>query len=213
MKVSKMKTIATAFIKPLPKGEAWYEERVEICSTCDMNSGNMDELSFTDKLKIKTGICDDGNHCTACGCCILRKCATKTESCGLKEINKTPKWVAIETEDIDGVSIETLALPGVVSAGPKEVLYDLGAVSDNVVNVLFNLNSKDPIRFSKWSVSCGCTYVNKATQVDDRQVQIDAAISTLGFRTGLNEKTLTLEYRNKANRYQTVTIRFRIIKL
>lgn len=219
MEMKKVKTIAKAFLSDLPVEEVWYQERLSICNTCDKNTKNMseEELSFVDKLKIKTGICvgEDNSHCTACGCCIFQKCATKTESCGMKEIGKTPKWNALEIEDVDGrLAFEALHNTGKISKNGSEVLFDFGTSSEKVLKASFVIKSERQISFSKYSVSCGCTHPSTIEQPTNKSIKSNVDISTLGFRVGLNEKTMTIEYiESKTNKLNKLTIRFRVIKL
>lgn len=215
MDYKKAKTIAKAFLAPLPVGEEWYEKRVETCNSCEYNIKNIpeDKRAFTDKLKVKSGVCDDGNHCTACGCCILRKCAVKTEVCGRADKGLTPLWVPIEVESPRDLSIEVLDSSGVVSYSTKEFLFDFGTTSEKVIKAHFLLKSSGPILFKKYSVSCGCTHPQKIDQPDNNSIRFAVDISTLNFRLGLNEKLLTVEYRDPRNQIKTAVVRFRVILL
>lgn len=217
MGIKKIKTIANAFLSPLPVGEEWYEKRVATCNDCEMNSKNISDPTFMQQVetKAKSLVCDDGNHCTACGCCVLRKCAVKASICGMVELEtpRTPKWKAIETESFAGISLEVVGGEYFATAGVKEILFDFGASSENVVKAEFILKSVSDFTFSKTTVSCGCTHVEKVTPINKRNITFNVSMSTLGFRTGLNEKLLTVEYRTAMGGYKTVTIRFRLIKL
>lgn len=215
MSLKKIKTIANAFISPLPTGEDWYEARVEACNGCEMNTKNIEEssLAFTDKLKIKSGLCDEGNHCTACGCCILRKCSVKSEVCGMSTLKRTPKWFPIAVEGLDNITLEVVGDNVKVTATPKEFLVDFGSSSDAVLKTSFILGSESSIKFDKYSVSCGCTHPEKITQLDQNKIELQVTVSTLGFRPGLNEKLLTVEYKNNRGKFKSAVIRFRVIKL
>lgn len=215
MDYKKAKTIANAFIKPLPVGEDWYEQRIEICKGCDYNIANVpdDKVKFTDKLKVQSGVCDDKEHCTACGCCILRKCAVKTETCGRKELGLTPLWQAIEVEGDKSLSIEVLDSTGLVSHSAKEFLFDFGQSEEKVLKAHFILKAPAPIRFVKYAVSCGCTHPQEIVQPDDKSIKLKVDISTIGFRVGLTEKLLTVEYKDYRNQTKTAVVRFRVIKL
>jgi len=215
--LEKAKTIVKAFAESLPKDQDWYQKRVEICSTCPLNSANISEenLTFMQKVekKTKANICDDGNFCTACGCCILRKCSVKTETCGAKEVGENPKWLPIEIESPSNGSIEVLRDIVSVSYPGTEFLIDLGATSDPVVKVPFLLKSKSSIQFIKHTVSCGCTHLKDWTKVDNKMVKFDVEISTVNFREGLNEKTISIEFQNQQGKYLTSVVRFRIVKI
>jgi hypothetical protein len=215
MDYKKAKTIASAFIKPLPEGEDWYESRVATCKGCEYNIANIPEedRKFTDKLKINSGVCDDKEHCTACGCCILRKCAVKTEVCGRKDLGLTPLWLPIEVEGDKNLSIEVLDSTGLVSYSSKEYLFDFGQSNEKVLKAHFVLKSGSPIEFKKYSVSCGCTHPQEIIQPDKKSIKLKVDISTINFRVGLTEKLLTVEYKDSRNQIKTAVVRFRVIKL
>jgi len=208
--------IAKAFLNELPIDQEWYQDRVSKCSPCEYNSDNIpsEKLSFTDKLKIKTGLCGDGPHCTACGCCIRQKSASKTETCGRIEIGLTPLWEALEVSDSSGeYTIIQTSSDHKVKNTNKEFLYDLGVTDQNTVKLSFNILSKKPQKINKTTVGCGCTHVDVITPINKSENKLDVTISTIGFRQGLNEKTLNIEYKVTERVFKTVTVRFRIIKL
>jgi hypothetical protein len=215
--LEKAKTIAKAFIDALPTEQEWYKKRVETCESCLLNSANIaeEDLTFMQKVekKAKAKVCDDGNFCTACGCCILRKCSVKTETCGATEVGQTPKWLPIEVESAQNISMELLSSDSAVSYTGRELLIDFGGTSESVVKADFLLKAKSTIKFMKHSVSCGCTHLRDWTQIDNKRISFSVEISTVNFRQGLNEKTLSIELLNQQGRYVTVTVRFRIIKL
>jgi hypothetical protein len=216
MDIKKAKTIVKAFTSELPVGEPWYEERLEICRTCPLNSDNVDpeKLSFASKLMIKSKQAVAGAHCTACGCFIKQKCSVKSETCGRYEIGERPLWEALEVESTDGnATLEVLNSSGKIKYAGKEFLFDFGTNSDNVLNAYFEVKSKEKMTYSKFTVGCGCTHPEKIEQKDDYTLNVHTKISTLGFRPGLNEKTLTIEYKTAKGSYKNVLIRFRVIKL
>lgn len=219
MSLKKVKTIAKAFINPLPVGEDWYEKRLEICNGCEYNSANVDpeKLSFGAKLKIQSGFCDNGNHCTACGCCIERKCGSKVSECGLSEINLEPKWKAIEIEsESSNFFLEYIGTDAVLSLTKvndrEEFLFDFGQSSANVLKAEFKLNSKNPFEVIKYEVSCGCTHPEIIQKETENSYNILVNLSTLNFREGLNEKTITFFCEVKSGKQELVVIRFRSIK-
>lgn len=212
--IKKVKTIAKAFTSELPVDEKWYQDRLAICEGCDYNSLNKqpEELTFTQKL-MANNLCKSKGQCTACGCCIAEKTSVKTETCGLKEIDKNPKWHAIEVPSADNnIFLEVIDNSGKVKNTGSEFLFDLGVVTSIVGNAKFLLKGVKPITFLRYSVGCGCTHPKTITQVDDYTLELDVNISTLNFREGINEKTLTVEYKNKKDEIQKSVIRFRIIK-
>jgi len=70
--------------------EPWCKERREICKNCEYNSKNKSDLSFKEKLFMSLQITK--SICTACFCSVARKTLIKQSSCGLEEIDLTPKW-------------------------------------------------------------------------------------------------------------------------
>lgn len=214
MSLRKAKVIAKAVSQSLagtlPVNESWYQERLAICSTCEWSSKNIpvEELSFLDKR-----LCGSGSRCTACGCCTELKASAKGEVCGLVVIGKQPKWTALEVEGEDSVKIINLSSSAKTTKAGKEFLIDFGGSSENVLKFDFNLTNESFMEFSKWAVACGCTHVDNVEQLDKATIRIVGSISTLGFRTGLNEKTLTIEYKTRFNKYKISVIRFRVIKL
>jgi hypothetical protein len=213
-KIDKAKTIFKAFTSDKPIEEKWYQDRLSTCETCEYNSFNMkdEDLTFTQKLMTK-GLCSTKGQCTACGCCIYEKTSVKTETCGLKEIGKTPKWNALEVgSQNNDIFLEVLEDTGLVKNTGAEFLFDLGIVESIVGNSKFLIKGVDPITFLRYSVGCGCTHPKSIEQIDDRTLKLDVTISTLSFREGINEKTLTVEYKNKKGDIQKSVIRFRIIK-
>lgn len=219
MSFKKAKTIAKAFINPLPVGEEWYEKRLEICNGCEYNSANVDseKLSFGAKLKIQSGFCDNGNHCTACGCCIERKCGSRVSECGLVELKMEPKWKAIDVEsDSTDFSIEYLGTDSILTTsnvnGREEFLFDFGQTKANVLKTEFKLKNKKPFEVIKYEVSCGCTHPEVIDRETEDTYNITVNLSTLKFREGLNEKTITFFCETKNGKEELVFIRYRSIK-
>jgi hypothetical protein len=213
-KINKAKTIIKAFTNDLPIGEDWYEKRLAICSTCELNSHNKEDgdLSFTER--IMTGsLCKEKGQCTACGCCIAEKTSVKSMNCGLAEIGKTPKWKAIEVGSRKGnLVLETVGEAGEIKQHNDGFLYDFGIVPMMVAKGEFKIKSPDPITYIKYAVSCGCTHPSSVTAEDDKTILVNVDISTLNFREGINEKTLTIYYKGKKGAIEEVNITFRIIK-
>lgn len=71
----------------------WCKERREICNMCEYNSKNTKDLIFKDKFFMFIQITKE--ICTVCSCSIAFKVKSPISSCGLKEINKQPKWESI----------------------------------------------------------------------------------------------------------------------
>ena len=219
MSFKKVKTIAKAFINPLPTGEEWYEKRLEICKGCEYNSANIapDKLSFGTKIKIQSGLCDNGNHCTACGCCIERKCGSRVSECGLVELKMEPKWKALDIESessnffLEYEGTDAILTLGNVN-GREEFLFDFGQSSANVLKTEFKIKNKSPFEVIKYEVSCGCTHPEVIERESENSYNIVVNLSTLKFREGLNEKTITFFCETPNGKQELIFIRYRSIK-
>ena len=219
MSFKKVKQIANAFINPLPTGEEWYEKRLEICNGCEYNSANIDseKLTFGAKLKIQSGLCDNGNHCTACGCCIERKCGSRVSECGLVELKMEPKWKALDIElDSSDFYLEYEGTDAILTTGNvngrEEFLFDFGQSSANVLKTEFKIKNKNPFDVIKYEVSCGCTHPEVIQKETENSYNILVNLSTLKFREGLNEKTITFFFDTKNGKEEVIIIRYRSIK-
>lgn len=214
MDLKKARTIAKAFMEKLPEDQQWYKDRLAICATCPKNTANIpsDKLTFVDKAKIAGRLCDNGNHCTVCGCCIERKAATKSEQCGLGEIGEQPKWPAIEVSGAIDKSLSLINIStdkGKVRRGTSDFIYDLENVSDPKVEFSFQLHRGRGLDIKNYQATCGCT-VGDMEVVDNKTVNFHIAISTIGFRQGLVTKSFTVTYFEKSQRTRDVKIVFNI---
>jgi hypothetical protein len=219
MDFKKAKTIAKAFIEPLPEGQDWYEKRLSICNGCEYNSANIEkkDLTLSDKIQIKSGLCDDGNHCQACGCCVKRKCATKSENCGLVKLDKEPKWSALEVPSTinKGISIVNLSpdIGGVV-AETTTFLYTFDNVEVNKLNFKFQVKSdRSKFKIKNYRPSCSCISVDEMERVDDKTYDFSVSISTTGFRKGWNERKLYITYFERGDLTKEIMITFKMNKL
>jgi hypothetical protein len=221
MSLKKAKTIAKAFLEPLPEGQDWYEKRLEICKTCPSNSANRTEPTLAEKLNItnliKKGVCDEGNHCMACGCCIERKCATKSEVCGLAEIGEDPKWVALEVPSTINKGISLINLTpeiGEVKTEKASFSYTSNNVEENKLDIKFIIK-KDSSTFTikNYRPSCSCMSVNTMRRLETNSFEFDISISTVGFREGINERKLFVTYFDKGSNTSEIMITFKVYKL
>jgi hypothetical protein len=59
-------------------------------------------MDLCEKCKYSDGDCEikgTGPCCGACGCNLKFKVRSLSSSCGLTNINKTPKWLPVMTQD------------------------------------------------------------------------------------------------------------------
>ena len=217
MSLKKARTIVKAFTSKLPEGESWYESRLEICNACEFNTKNTpkDKLSITDRIQINSGVCDNNNHCTACGCCVERKCSVKSETCGLEKIGKTPKWIALEqpSQLDDTITLENLTPEmGDIFWGEREFIYDLGATSNPKLLMKFRVSKKDGLNVISQNAGCSCT-VGHVIEVDENTVEFIVELSTLNFRSGEeNKRSITITYEDRASKTKDLKITFKCFK-
>ena len=83
----------------------WYYQRLEKCAGCEFNSGNVDKISFKDRIRISHNFGKDA--CLKCTCGIQDKASDPVEQCPLEE----PKWNKIEDNvDFGTYSVKNLSL-------------------------------------------------------------------------------------------------------
>lgn len=217
MNLKKAKDIGKAFVNPLPVGEDWYEKRIEICRTCPKNTNNVEDskLSFVDKAKIKTGLCDNGNHCLACGCCIERKCSLKSEVCGLKELGEEPKWNALEVESKRDkrLKVENLS-PGVCNLSMEngEYIVEFLESSDLKLSLSIKISRSNGLEVKSHQASCGCTLANMET-VDKTSAIFNLDISTKKFKEGLNTRNFSVTYFENLKKTLDINFKLKINKI
>jgi hypothetical protein len=212
MNLKKAKTIVKAFLDELPVDEKWYQDRIETCNGCEYNTKNItrEDLKLTDKLKISTGVCDNNNHCTACGCCIERKCSVKSETCGKVSIGLSPNWLALEVESELDKSISVInATPeiGTLSNGEGEFIYTVSPTASNKISFSLQIKRSNGLNIKSYNAGCSCT-VGEIQVIDKETSQLNIDISTLKFKEGeITNKTLYVTYLLD-NKVGTKTIKF-----
>lgn len=197
MNIKKAGKIIKAYIDELPEGEDWYEDRMKECRSCEYNTKNMDpsEVDLKHKVKLKTGVCSLEGVCTACGCCVDLKSSVKSETCGLKEIGKTPKWIATEYENDDDKNLK------VENMFPKDVsmVYSGGKylstvyTDKNKVSFKIKIHRKGGFNYLDSKSSCSCTD-SQSEKIDDNNFMYNVDISTTSFKKGLNNRSTSIRY-------------------
>jgi hypothetical protein len=216
MGLKKVKTIAKAFIEPLPEGEDWYEDRLKACGDCEYNIKNIEKSKHTlaDKLKISAGLCDNENHCQACGCCIERKCATKSEDCGLVKLGLAPKWTALELPSVinKGISLINLSPTlGKITVEPRAFIYTVEGIKDKKITLKVLLKrDNNRLEVKHHRPSCSCISVDDMSRVDRHTYEFIISVSTTGFREGLNERGLYITYYDRGGKTNEVKIDFKL---
>jgi hypothetical protein len=216
-KIKKIGTIVKSFREPLPIGEEWYEKRMEICNSCEMNIRNIPSEKHTleDKLKKRVRFCPEGDHCTACGCCTHRKASQKIETCGMIEIGLEPKWNALEVEyklDSD-LTVENITpLSGKITTQDSMLVYDLGTVKTDRSNFTIGLRSKGVFEVKTVSIGCKCT-VADVRVISENEQHFDITISTKDIRPGMNiERSFTVEYFGKRGHLSKAVVKIKLNK-
>lgn len=185
-KKSKLKTIYQAFTEDIDTTTEMYQERLEICNSCEYLSENIEEEDIKTSQKLtRDTICQGSPVCTACGCCYLKKIGQKTETCGLNEINMIPKWnaVKVETSRDRELDIEILNKTAIsVNLTPKgdAFIIELGEITDSVKEVELIISRKSELNISSIKAACSCT-IPIQNKIDDNTVKITAKINTAGF--------------------------------
>lgn len=219
MNIKKAKTIVKAFLSELPIGEKWYEDRLEICNTCEYNSKNIEKgkLSMADRIKVATGLCDNNNHCTACGCCIERKSSVKSETCGLASIDKDPKWIALEVESTVNKDISLINITpeiGVLTYGDSGFVYDFGSSDKKIITAKFQIkDNKNKLSIKSYNAGCSCT-VGEMQVIDDYTAEFKVDISTVNFRPNdVNTRAMTIVYNVEGKNYtKSINVTFKVFK-
>lgn len=218
MGLDKVKTIAKAFLSELPVDEKWYQDRLSACEVCEYNTKNIEKskLKITDRIKIATHVCDNENHCTACGCCIERKCSVKSENCGKLSIGLDPNWLALEVPSFVDKKISIInETPdiGKVYVNSGFFVYDVGKVNTQKVSFVFRIHKEDGIDVKNYNTPCSCS-VAEMKIIDKKTVEFKLEISTKTFESNVETtRNMTITY-NLNDRIGTknINLAFKIIK-
>lgn len=207
---SKLKKIYSAYTKPLPIGEEWYEKRMEACITCPLNVINMDKVNTLDKI-IKNTL-DGGSKgvCSICHCPVEKKAAVKEEYCALKLKGETPKWEQISIENVKGtnLSFEINGANFSIQEENNKTLVKCTTSSDNEEMDLFfkgyQLKTATP--------SCGCM-VLRASKEEENLYKINVKTDTTAFaKNQITKRSIETEYFYNG-RTKNYSIHFEFLKV
>jgi len=218
MGLDKAKTIVKAFLSELPVDEKWYQDRIAACDVCEYNTKNKDkkDLRITDRIKMATGVCDNDNHCVACGCCIERKCSVKSENCGKLSIGLEPNWIALEVPSFVDKKISIINMTpeiGKVYVDGGFFVYNVGEVRDTKTTFTFRIHKEDGLDVKNYNTPCSCSVADMTT-IDNKTVEFKLDISTKTFETGVETtRNMTITY-NLSDRIGTknINLAFKITK-
>ena len=181
------------------KGEnlpEWYEQRLQMCSNCPMNSKNIEQK---DKSSVRKGWeLIAGAHCTdpSCGCTITEKAKIEEEFCPQN------KWQAIEDVVNNQLNIVTKSNRVVLTFNKKlnKYIADYGEIPYKFdSNIELIVLDKD-IRGLRASTSCGCTTA-QPKQIEEG-TELIVRYDTL--RVGKFEKAIKLLYTQNDTLKQTI---------
>lgn len=220
---AKWKTILDAFRNELPIDEEWFQDRLDQCNSCEFNSKNTPEekLSVEDKVKIGTGVCDNKEHCTLCGCCVYRKASQKVESCALsdksysdkallkkgfnpattnaEEKGLISKWnsIAVETRANKelNISSESKSVEKIyLDASGKVYNVQLKETSEDLITFTLRVEMKGGLKISSVKPGCSCT-VPVQKVIDSNTIDLEVKLSTKGFSKNAQfSRNITINY-------------------
>lgn len=213
----KIRNIADAFMHPLPVDEAWYQDRLAICSGCEYNSDNVDDTdkSLVHKLREVANPCPEKRHCTACGCCIDRKTAVAGETCGMTELGMKPKWESIVVDDLSnkGVFIanKNPEVYKLLREGSKFTI-DLGKVAQETVSFSFEVHTPKNYIFRNAIAGCGCTFIDKG-EIEEGVFGFPIKLSTQNFaKNALTVKAISL-YFKEGEIQRVINVQLKVVKI
>lgn len=224
-RIEQARQIIKAFTNPVPADKEWFQHRVSVCDGCEYNSKNKteDDISFTDKLKIKN-VFNGDPMCTACGCCVPLKAGLPESVCGLAHPRggmtpQKPLWTALKTYGLlrKSMYLENLTPElGLVFAKDYGFVYNIEKFTDEdkvlrvTVNLVDNKGLKlRAIKNQSTDVAIGQTIATDTT------ISMNISISTLKIKEGV-EFTDSIEvfYTQKdiPNKELKTVIRLQLLK-
>lgn len=89
-----------SYVKPLPKDEDWFKDRIKKCLECPLNTKNGAELDSAKKKVATVLVNEEYGQCSLCGCPVERKASLKDEECP----DNPRKWGSLVTKPPKGVT-------------------------------------------------------------------------------------------------------------
>lgn len=186
--IPQLRKIVKAKLSDKSKLGGWYQDRLDICKMCPMNStvkrDNGQNLTAKEVVFVTANL--GKPTCLACGCEIAAKASLKDSVCGLVEIGQEPLWDALPEKDevepsATGTNkIDTLRFwnhtpdKATLSMEVNGIALDYGVVPhafDSTVE--FEMESAaGPITYVKVTAGCGCTSINGFVREGRAVVQI-----------------------------------------
>ena len=191
-KIARIIKAKTSSKKNMPD---WYYDRLEQCIGCEHNSGNVDKISTTDRLRIAHNFGKDA--CLLCTCGVEDKSSDEFEQCP----KDPPKWLSIFplqknllkislNEDSDLYSIKFNKKEGVYMFDYGELLVG----QDSSTKLFIDTKGKTLEGLSTKS-SCGCTTVTNLKT--ESGYVLSLKYETSAKRVGRINKQITIRYKNE----------------
>lgn len=181
----------------------WYQKRLDICSSCPLNSVNYNVQTIPEKTRFAmlTALNTGSPFCWECGCKISAKTSLPESECG----GNPSRWRSVsEVKEISwdkvDYTVENLSTDKVeISFLRGEVLVEYGEIeerSNTEVSILIKPKTEEDFINLKVSSECGCTAMDPVRE--GRNIRLN--INYDSKRIGEFSKLVTLDYiSNKSN--------------
>ena len=191
MTIDQLKRAAIAKLSSKKDMPEWYYQRMEICGGCPKNSGNVDKISFVDRVRISHNFGKDS--CLVCSCGTSDLASDPQEHCK----DKPSRWKAVETILQSSSQTVENKSPEKATILREGVYYniDYGTLqfnSDSIVEIHITIESAKDMKASS---SCGCTVPKVVKEGNIYKLKIKYDTTRVG---DINGKTVRLKY-NKNN--------------
>ena len=172
---------------------SWYYPRLGKCIGCEFNSGNVDKISFKDRIRIAHNFGKDA--CLKCTCGVEDKASDPAESCpeGFWEEEKKirERLDIVSKTDKASIVFNNTAMKYKVDYGVIPYQFDstitLFIKDKNIKNITVNS-------------SCGCTTANPTKTEEGTSITIK--YDTL--RVGSFDKNITISYLRDNRQNKTI---------
>jgi hypothetical protein len=173
----------------------WYYKRLEKCVGCEYNSGNVDKLSFKDRVRLAHNFGKDA--CLKCTCGVEDKSSDPIEECPEGFWGKEQ----IIPSDIVSIKTESKKVKFYYESNTKRYIADYGKIPYKYDSNISLLIAEKDLRDIKITTTCGCTVANTKNTING--VVVEIKYDTL--RVGVFNKSTTIYY-NRNNKPEQITI-------
>lgn len=199
-KISKIETIASAFLSDPNVSSKILNKRREVCGSCDLNSDNVPDknLGLVEKVRKKT----KKPFCTACGCQIFEKTTRGTEECGAVSKNLEPRWNRVIVRTINRYDLDLYSLsPDIInidlSDDGSHYVINTGQVSvENNLSFSFLLRGKPnlDIDIFHFKPSCGSCTNFEINKTKNNTYKVDIELNLKSILDSEFSKPIYLSY-------------------